>query len=272
MAIPQKHCKFANSNSNLSMKVAIVQHDIVWAQPTENLRHLSQLLDRQSEADLYVLAETFTTGFMAKGNETTDISHGLTWLQQQAKEKDAVFAASIATKDEDGSLRNRLFFVRPDGTYDYYDKHHLFSYAGETDAYVAGQERVIVEWRGIRFLLQVCYDLRFPVFSRNCLDYDAVIYVANWPTPRIDVWQTLLKARALENQCFVIGVNRIGEDPACTYSGASAIIDAYGKTIAHCNDHEEGIAIGELNIAQLLRFREKFPVLQDADDFILKKQ
>ena len=254
MAIPQKHCKFANSNSNLSMKVAIVQHDIVWAQPTENLRHLSQLLDRQSEADLYVLAETFTTGFMAKGNE------------------DAAFAASIATKDEDGSLRNRLFFVRPDGTYDYYDKHHLFSYAGETDAYVAGQERVIVEWRGIRFLLQVCYDLRFPVFSRNCLDYDAVIYVANWPTPRIDVWQTLLKARALENQCFVIGVNRIGEDPACTYSGASAIIDAYGKTIAYCNDHEEGIAIGELNIAQLLRFREKFPVLQDADDFILKNQ
>ena len=252
MAIPQKHCKFANSNSNLSMKVAIVQHDIVWAQPTENLRHLSQLLDRQSEADLYVLAETFTTGFMAKGNEA--------------------FAASIATKDEDGSLRNRLFFVRPDGTYDYYDKHHLFSYAGETDAYVAGQERVIVEWRGIRFLLQVCYDLRFPVFSRNCLDYDAVIYVANWPTPRIDVWQTLLKARALENQCFVIGVNRIGEDPACTYSGASAIIDAYGKTIAYCNDHEEGIAIGELNIAQLLRFREKFPVLQDADDFILKNQ
>lgn len=272
MAIPQKHCKFANSNSNLSMKVAIVQHDIVWAQPTENLRHLSQLLDRQSEADLYVLAETFTTGFMAKGNENIDTCDSLTWLQQQAKEKDAAFAASIATKDENGRLRNRLFFVRPDGTYDYYDKRHLFSYAGETDAYADGQRRVIVEWRGVRFLLQICYDLRFPVFSRNRQDYDAVIYVANWPTSRIDVWQTLLKARALENQCYAIGVNRIGEDPACTYCGASVITDAYGKTLARCNDHEEGIAIGELNMELLHRFRKKFPVLQDADDFTLKNQ
>lgn len=272
MAITQKHCKFANSNSNLSMKVAIVQHDIVWAQPTENIRHLSQLLDQQSGADLYVLAETFSTGFMAKENEASDNSYGLTWLQQQAKEKEAAFAASIATKDKNGRLRNRLFFVRPDGTYDYYDKRHLFSYAGETNSYAEGQKRVIVEWRGVRFLLQICYDLRFPVFSRNRKDYDAVIYVSNWPTSRIDVWQTLLKARALENQCFVIGVNRIGEDLACTYSGGSTIIDAYGKSLAHCNDHEESIVIGELDMAQLLRFREKFPVLQDADDFTLKNQ
>jgi predicted amidohydrolase len=110
------------------------------------------------------------------------------------------------------------------------------------------------------------------VFSRSNQDYDAVIYVANWPTSRLDVWQTLLKARALENQCFVIGVNRIGTDPACNYSGGSVIIDAYGKLLASCNNCEEGIAIGELNMAQLLRFREKFPVLQDADDFTLKKQ
>ena len=272
MAIPQKHCKFANSNNNLSMKVAIVQHDIVWAQPTENIRHLSQLLDQQSGADLYVLAETFSTGFMAKENEAMDASDGLAWLQEQAKEKNAAFAASIATKDEKGSLRNRLFFVRPNGTFDYYDKHLLFSYSGETDAYIAGQKRMIVTWHGVRFLLQVCYDLRFPVFSRNCKDYDVAIYVANWPASRIEVWNTLLKARALENQCFVIGVNRIGTDPACTYSGSSVIIDAYGKLLAHCEDHKEEIATAELNIEQLLRFREKFPVLQDADDFTLKNQ
>jgi len=272
LAIPQKHCKFANSNNNLSMKVAIVQHDIVWAQPTENLRHLSQLLDQQSGADLYVLAETFTTGFMAKGNEALDTSCGLAWLQEQAKEKNAAFAASISTKDERGDLHNRLFFVRPDGTFNYYDKRHLFSYAGETDAYKAGQERVIVEWRGVRILLQVCYDLRFPVFSRNRQDYDAAIYVANWPASRIEVWNTLLKARALENQCFVIGVNRTGTDPACTYSGGSVIIDAYGKFLAHCKDGEESMATAELNMEQLLRFREKFPVLQDADDFTLKNQ
>ena len=252
------------------MKVAIVQHDIVWAQPTENIRHISQLLDQQSGVDLFVLAETFTTGFMAKGNEATDSSNGLAWLQEQAKEKNAAFVASIATKDENGSLRNRLFFVRPDGTFDFYDKRHLFSYAGETDAYVAGQERTVVTWCGIRFLLQVCYDLRFPVFSRNRKDYDAAIYVANWPASRIEVWNTLLKARALENQCFVIGVNRIGADPACTYSGGSVVIDAYGKAIARCEDRQEGIAIASLNMEQLLRFREKFPVLQDADDFILK--
>lgn len=267
MAIPQKHCKFANSNSNLSMKVAIVQHDIVWAQPTENLRHLSQLLDRQSEADLYVLAETFTTGFMAKGNETTDISHGLTWLQQQAKEKDAVFAASIATKDEDGSLRNRLFFVRPDGTYDYYDKHHLFSYAGETDAYVAGQERVIVEWRGIRFLLQVCYDLRFPCFSRNNekIPYDCALYVGSWPTSRLAVWDTLLHARAIENQCYVAGVNRIGEDQSGRYSGGTLIVDHYGNTMAACPLGEDSAITVELDLQKLKEFRRKFPVLKDAD-------
>ena len=252
------------------MKIAIVQHDIVWAQPTENLRHLSQLLDQQAGSDLYVLAETFTTGFLAKGYECQDSCEGITWLQEQAKEKDAAFAASMAIKDEDGLLRNRFFFVRPDGTFTFYDKRHLFGYAGETDAYEAGQERVIVEWRGMRYLLQVCYDLRFPVWSRNRQDYDAVIYVANWPASRIDVWQTLLKARALENQCFVVGVNRIGTDPACTYSGGSVIIDAYGKTIVRCEDNQENVAAADLNMEQLLRFRKKFPVLQDADDFILK--
>lgn len=270
MAIPQKHCIFANSNSNLSMKVAIVQHDIVWAQPEENLRQLSLLLDQQSGADLYVLAETFSSGFLAKGGVCQDYTASLTWLQQQAREKDAAFVTSIALHDENGLLRNRLYFIRPDGAYIHYDKRHLFGYAGETDAYTAGQERVITEWRGIRFLLQVCYDLRFPVFSRNRQDYDAVIYVANWPSSRIDVWQTLLKARALENQCFVIGVNRIGKDPACTYSGGSAIIDAYGKAIVHCTNDEECVAMGELNMEQLQQFKEKFPVLQDADEFTLK--
>lgn len=252
------------------MRVAIVQHDIRWGQPAENLQRLSLLLDQQQGADLYVLSETFTTGFLAKGAKCQDAEEGLRWLLQQARNKDAAFAASIAATDADRGLRNRLYFVRPDGTFDYYDKRHLFGYAGETDAYVAGQKRVITEWRGVRFLLQVCYDLRFPVWSRNRKDYDAAIYVANWPTSRIDVWQTLLKARALENQCFVIGVNRVGNDPACDYSGSSMIIDAYGKTIAHCEDNKEGVAMADINMEQLQRFRKKFPVLQDADDFTLK--
>ena len=268
--IPQIRCIFAIANTTDRMRIAIVQHDIRWGQPAENLQRLSLLLDQQQGADLYVLSETFTTGFLAKGVKGEDAEEGLKWLQQQAKEKDAAFAASIATTDADGQLRNRLYFVRPDGTFSYYDKRHLFGYAGETDAYVAGQERVIAEWRGMRFLLQICYDLRFPIWSRNLQDYDAAIYVANWPASRIDVWQTLLKARALENQCFVVGVNRVGKDPACNYCGGSTIIDAYGKTIAQCKDNEEGIAVADLDIAQLKRFREKFPVLQDADDFTLK--
>ena len=261
------------------MTIAIIQHDIRWGDIEENLNHLTMMLDKQSGADLYVLAETFATGFMAQEPPSSSLlpppSSPLSWLQAQAKEKEAAFAASIATD------HNRLFFVRPDGSYDYYDKRHLFGYAGETDAYAPGNRRVVVAWRGVRFLLQVCYDLRFPVWSRNRSavdantplssrqDYDAAIYVANWPASRIDVWHTLLKARALENQCFVIGVNRVGSDPNCHYCGGSVVIDAYGKTIAACPDNEESIAKASLDMERLTAFRKKFPVLQDADHFSL---
>ena len=250
------------------MRVSIVQHDIVWGQPAENVRRLTQMLDQQSGADLYVLSENFATGFMAD-EAIPQEPNLLAWLRAQAREKDAAFAASMAVRDDEGKMRNRLFFVRPDGTYDYYDKRHLFSYAGETDAYEAGQRRVVTEWRGVRFLLQVCYDLRFPVFSRNSGDYDAIIYVANWPTQRMDVWRTLLKARALENQCVVVGVNRVGQDPACFYCGGSVIIDAYGKTLAACEDTKEGVATTSLDMEQQNKFRRKFPVLADADSFTI---
>ena len=225
-------------------------------------------MEQQVGADLFVLAETFATGFLSEGSTQKAGQQGkliLDWMKQQAARLNAAVAGSVATVDDDGCLRNRLFFVRPDGTFDYYDKRHLFSYAGETKDYVAGERRVVVEWRGVRFLLQVCYDLRFPVFSRNHGDYDAIIYVANWPKPRRDVWQTLLKARALENQCFVVGVNIVGSDKNCEYLGDSAVINAYGQIIAQCTPGEAGTASAELDMEQLLRFRKKFPVLQDAD-------
>lgn len=254
------------------MKVAIVQHTIRWNQLEWNLEQLSALLDQQLGADLYVLAETFATGFLAEGSAAQADEQGreiFCWMQRQARRLDAAVAGSVATVDELGQLRNRLFFVRPDGSYDYYDKHHLFSYAGETDEYVAGNRRVIVEWCGVRFLLQVCYDLRFPVFSRSHADYDAIIYVANWPQKRRDVWQTLLKARALENQCFVVGVNIVGSDKVCEYAGDSVIIDAYGHTIALCASGRVETASAELDMENLHRFRQKFPVLSDADSFTL---
>jgi len=248
------------------MKTAIVQHTIKEGQTAENLRMLTTLLSRHSGADLYVLAETFATGFMAEG-ALPDGQDILSWMQQEARRTDAAIAGSVAFEDAKGSPRNRLFFVRPDGGYDYYDKHHLFSMAGETEAYMAGNRRVTVEWRGVRFLLQVCYDLRFPVFSRNHGDYDAIIYAANWPARRREVWQTLLKARALENQCYVIGVNCVGCSTDLEYAGDSVIIDAYGHTTVSCTEGMQETAMAELDIEKLRRFREKFPVLNDADHF-----
>ncbi len=254
------------------MKTAIVQHVIRWNELEWNLQHLTSLLDQQPGADLYVLAETFATGFLAEGStEQADVQwHQIFhWMRQQACRLDAAIVGSVAAVDDEGQLRNRLFFVRPDGSFDYYDKRHLFGFAGETDAYVAGERRVVTEWRGVRILLQVCYDLRFPVFSRNCGDYDAIIYVANWPASRSEVWQTLLKARALENQCYVIGVNRVGSDKACEYQGDSMVINAYGHLIASCERGKEEVAVAELNMEELQRFRRKFPVLKDADGFDL---
>ena len=253
------------------MKVAIVQHEIRERDVEWTLQHITDLMDEQQEADLYVLPEMFATGFMTEGAE----EHGpriLNWMTDQARSRNAAIAGSVAMKD--GTLlRNRLFFVRPDGSYDYYDKHHLFSYAGEPDKYAAGERRVVVEWRGVRFLLQVCYDLRFPVFSRNHGDYDAIIYVANWPQKRREVWQTLLKARALENQCFVVGANivsqdklvRLAYDKQGEYSGDSVIHNAYGHIIAQCTPGKSETAAVELDMDELQRFREKFPVLRDRD-------
>lgn len=252
------------------MKTVIVQHTIQENQLEWNLQHISTLMDQQRGADLYILAETFATGFLAKdsaekaGEQSRQI---FSWLQQQARRFDAAIAGSVASVDDEGQLRNRLFFVRPDGSYDYYDKRHLFGFAGETDEYVAGERRVVVEWRGVRFLLQVCYDLRFPVFSRNHGDYDAIIYVANWPVRRREVWQTLLKARAIENQCYVVGVNRVGHDAVCEYIGDSVVINAYGQAVVSCTPGMTETAAAILDMDELMRFRKKFPVLQDADKF-----
>lgn len=261
---------FHKNKENKNMKIAIVQHIIRWNELDSNLHHLTSLMNQQPGADLYVLAETFATGFLAEGSSVQAVVEApqiFCWMQQQARRLNAAIAGSVATVDDRGFLRNRFFFVRPDGSFDYYDKRHLFGYAGETDEYVAGERRVVTQWRGVRFLLQVCYDLRFPVFSRNRGDYDAIIYVANWPARRCEVWQTLLKARALENQCFVAGVNIVGRDKECEYMGDSVVVNAYGRVIASCSSGMVETAMAELDMEELQRFRKKFPVLEDADEF-----
>jgi predicted amidohydrolase len=185
-------------------------------------------------------------------------------MKRMSAEADAAIAGSVAV-EEQGRYYNRFYFVKPDGSVTYYDKRHLFTYGGEHLRFTAGEERVIVEWRGVRILLEVCYDLRFPIWARNRGDYDMILYVASWPTPRVKAWSALLVARAIENQCYVAGVNRVGEDPTCDYCGGSVIINPYGHTLAACADNTECEVSAEIDIEALEAFREKFPVLKDAD-------
>lgn len=247
-------------------KLILLQRDIVWASPAENTAAAEQAILAAPQADLYVLPEMFSTGFATDPYDIAETDqHSLQWMQQLSQRIDAAIAGSVAVKAEDGSYRNRFYFVKPDGTYAFYDKRHLFTYGGENLRYTAGNERVVVEWRGVRYLLQVCYDLRFPVFARNHGDYDCILYVASWPSSRIRVWDALLPARAIENQCYVCGVNRVGKDPVCEYSGATTAIDAYGRTLAKCPDNEVTAIAVDLDMEALTRFRAKFPVLNDRD-------
>lgn len=254
------------------MKVNLIQTDIIWANPEANRRHAEEVMRSLPKAELYILPEMFSTGFATQPEGIAeDMEDGtcssLEWMKSMSKEFDAAVAGSIAVKEENGSYYNRFCFVRPDGECTFYDKHHLFTYGGEHLRYTAGQERVVAEFRGVRFLLQICYDLRFPVFARNTADepYDAIIYVASWPTPRVEAWLALQKARAIENQCYVCAVNRVGTDPSCQYSGGTLVTDPYGCTIAQCAMGEEDSVTVEMDMEALATFREKFPVLRDAD-------
>lgn len=251
-----------------AMKITILQQDIEWANPALNRQRAEEAIDRWPGADLYVFPEMFSTGFCMNPKEVAEPVDGstLAWMKQKAASVNAAIAGSVSVVEE-GKFFNRFYFVKPDGQVEKYDKRHLFTYGGENQCFTAGKERVIVEWRGVRILLQVCYDLRFPVWSRNRGDYDMILYVANWPTPRVSAWSALLLARAIENQCYVVGVNRIGTDPACDYCGASVVVDPYGKIIASCPLNEESGASTEINMESLVAFRKKFPVLADADEF-----
>ena len=260
------------------MRVTAIQTDIVWNDVERNLLAAEQLIKHSAGADLYVLPEMFSTGFITKpeGNAEPEAGDTLKWMQRMAKETDAAITGSVAVRTPEGDYRNRMYFVKPDGTFLYYDKRHLFTYAGEHLSYTAGQEPVIVQWRGVSILLQVCYDLRFPCFSRNSskpstlnsqlsTPYDLVIYVASWPESRRVVWDILLRARAIENQCYVIGVNRIGDDPGCHYNGGTTIISPYGQVEASAPDDTTTVITSLLDLERLRAFRQKFPVLNDAD-------
>lgn len=249
------------------MKVALIQANIIWADYRSNVEHLNKLIDENPGADLYVLPEMFSTGFTTdpEGIAETE-NYSLIWMTEKARQINAALCGSVAV-GIDGNYFNRCYFVKPDDNVVYYDKRHLFTYGKEHLKYRQGNVRVVTEWMGVRILLQTCYDLRFPVFSRNKSDYDMALYVASWPERRHDVWTTLLRARAIENQCYVAGVNRVGNDLQCHYLGGSAIINPYGKYMANCEDDAESTCIADIDMDSLNSFRSKFPVLDDADQF-----
>ena len=253
------------------MKINLIQTDIVWGDPQANCAHLDKLLAGAEPAELYVLPEMFSTGFATLPNVTVEHepSAGLAWMQRKAAELHAAIAGSIALEVGEKCV-NRFYFVRPDGTYEQYDKRHLFGYGGEGERFQAGQERVIVKYLGVRFLLAVCYDLRFPVWLRSRDDYDVMLLVASWPDVRRFAWDTLARARAIENACYVAAVNRVGTDPACTYNGGTAWIGPYGETLAEAADGRESVVSGEIDLARIATYHTKFPVLSDADSFELK--
>ena len=198
------------------MKITMIQSAPTWADAEASLARVEQMIAVAPTADVYVLPEMFATGFCMQPERIAQPEGGtiLSAMKRLSAHYGAAIVGSVAVADGEKSY-NRMYFVRPDGTVDRYDKRHLFTYSGEHEHYARGESRCIVEFRGVRFLLQVCYDLRFPVWSRNRGDYDAIIYIASWPVARISAWDTLLPARAIENQCYVVGVNRVGDDPAC---------------------------------------------------------
>lgn len=252
------------------MKVTILQTDITWANPRANTSAIEQLLDKHPGADLYVLPEMFSTGFATRPEGIAEADgYSLGWMKATAQARHCALAGSVATA-HDGKYFNRFYFVKPDGTEQHYDKRHLFTFSGEHRQYTAGERRVVVSYMGFRILLQVCYDLRFPVFSRNRHDYDMAIYVASWPTVRLKAWTTLLHARAIENQCYVVGVDRTGDDPVCSYSGGSEVIDPWGNTMVECRRNCVDAATATLDMQPLEAFRQQFPVLNDADGFALE--
>ncbi len=260
-----------------NIKLAALQYDIAWQNPATNRAHLDTLLEEiDPTIDLILLPEMFNTGFSTASDNFAESMDGETmnWISNWAKKLNAVMSGSLMIADQDKRV-NRMVWVKPDASVEYYDKRHLFRMAGEHEHFDAGAAQKIVHLKGMRFCLQVCYDLRFPVWSRNRFtqgeyDYDCIIYIANWPSPRANAWRDLLRARAIENLSYCIGLNRVGTDNnGMTYLGDSCVLDYKGLDLARADDGP-AVIYAELSADGLKQFREAFPVGMDADDFTLK--
>ncbi len=258
------------------MKVTLIQTELFWEEREKNFSHFEKLINRIDETDLIVLPEMFTTGFAMNPYKISEKADGITlnWLKQRAKEKSAVITGSVAV-EENGNYYNRLYWVEPNENFQTYDKRHLFRMAKEDEHFKAGKKKIITQIRDWKICPLICYDLRFPIWSRNGFnrenrksDYDILVYVANWPEVRNYPWKQLLIARAIENQCYVIGVNRIGKDGnGFSHSGDSMVVNPRGEIISKTKAHEESVETVELDKSYLEEFRKVFPVGMDADGF-----
>ena len=254
------------------MEATIVQANLAWEDKQANLTHLSTLLDKAGPGSgLVVLPEMFTTGFTMNPAPLAEGMDGPTvrWMKERSSAGGYALCGSVIIGEE-GMYYNRMVFVTPSGEVTFYDKRHLHSLSGEQNVYSRGNKRVVIPYREFSFNLQVCYDLRFPVWSRNRGDTDVIVYSANWPAVRSNVWKALLVARAIENQCYVIGVNRVGENPDGTaYNGDSAIIGPKGEMLASPEPGAEGVVSAMLSMESLEKYRTDMPIWRDADPFEL---
>ena len=254
------------------LKVAAIQSALIWENADANLDVFAERISQiTSKPDLILLPEMFTTGFSMNSSALAEKMGGksMEWMAEQASATGAVVSGSLIIEDG-GSYYNRLIWMKPDGGYDQYDKRHLFRMMDEDQSFSAGTSKIIVQLKGWLICPLVCYDLRFPVWSRNQGDYDILIYVANWPKPRKEAWRTLLRARAHENQAYVIGLNRVGQDiNELEFAGNSVILDPKGMNMDEAAEDEK-IIEATLSYEDLLDFRSKFPMCLDADKFSLE--
>lgn len=250
------------------MKISLIQTVLEWENPTANCANFNQLINSIAATDLIILPEMFASGFTMNPSAVAETMNGdsVAWMVQTAKAKNSAMTGSLVI-EEDGRYYNRLLFVYPDGEIKTYNKRHLFSYAEEDKFYTPGTEKLIVDYKGWRICPLVCYDLRFPVFARNVENYDLLLYVANWPQVRIFAWDALLKARAIENLSYTIGVNRIGQDGnGHAYSGHTQALDALGSYVLDPTE-KAGVFTIELDKNALEATRKRFAFLNDKDDF-----
>ncbi len=252
------------------LNIALVQSHLVWESPKENRKRFTKKIeDISAPVDVVVLPEMFATGFTMNAEQVAETMPGETvnWMKQMAKKRNVALVGSLVIT-EYGKFYNRFLFVEPSGKISIYNKRHTFTLAGEHKIYTAGSEKVIVDYKGWKICLQVCYDLRFPVWARNVEGYDVLIYVANWPEPRITAWDALLKARAIENMSYCIGVNRVGVDGLnIEYVGHSGAYDVLGNSIADFQSGREQTEIVTLEKRHIEAYRNKFKFLNDRDAF-----